>query len=223
MQNHWTTRHALSVTATAPVLAAIAGSTFNIWYNISQVQPLLTAEQLTLFLRSIFYYNVTAYPVLVTIWVSSVFSIRKPMLAILNGDTVDQESLAKARVRTINLPWHIGAVVALGWMLCIPALLFGLQRSSQPIDQRVLFHLPTSVIIAALISITLAFFIVELITERVLFPVLFQNTSPSRTQGAVSLPLNRRNLLNAIAACVCPILSLVLLAFVEVDRMDDLN
>jgi len=223
MQNQWTTRHALGVTATAPILAAVAGSIFNIWYNVSQVQPLLTAEQLTLFLQTIFYYNITAYPVLIAIWFGSVFSIRKPMSALLGGDAVEPAVLAKARVRTINLPWHIGAVVALGWMLCIPALLFGLQQSSEPIDQRVLFHLPTSVVIASLISVTLAFFIVELITERVLFPVLFQDSSPSRIPGAVSLPLNRRNLLNAIAACVCPILSLVLLAYVEVDRLEDLN
>jgi adenylate cyclase len=223
MKTTWTTRHALGLIATAPVLAAIVGSTFNIWYNITQVEPLLSEEQDKLFRQSIFYYNVFAYPIFVAIWISSVFSLRKPFAALINGDEVGPESLAKARVRTINLPWHAAAVVALGWILCIPSLLFGLQQSREPIDQRVLFQLPTSVIIAALITITLAFFIVELITERILFPVMFQDASPSNTPGAVSLTLTRRNLLNAIAACVCPILSLVLLAFVEADRADGLN
>jgi adenylate cyclase len=223
MHTNWTTRHALGVIATAPVLAALVGSVFNIWYNVSQVEPLLSADQLKLFTQSIFYYNVFAYPILVGIWVNSVFSMRKPLAALINGQTVDPASLAKARVRTINLPWHIGAVVALGWIICIPALMFGLKQSHEAIDQRVLFHLPTSVIIAALITITLAFFIVELITERILFPILFQDVSPSKTPGAVSLPLNRRNLLNAVAACVCPILSLVLLAFVDADSLNELN
>jgi hypothetical protein len=131
--------------------------------NIAQVEPLLSAEQLKHFTQSIFYYNICAYPLLVAIWVASVFSLRKPLAALMSGQDVEPESLAKARVRTINLPWHIGAVVAIGWIVCIPALLYGLQLSSEPIDQRVLVHLPTSVIIAALITITLAFFIVELI------------------------------------------------------------
>ncbi|MBT4864326.1 MAG: HAMP domain-containing protein [Planctomycetaceae bacterium] len=223
MQINWTTRHALGLIATAPVLASIVGSIFNIWYNVTQVQPLLSAEQRDLFKDSIVYYNVLGYPVLIAIWIGSVFSIRKTLRAIIYGGEVDPESLAKSRVRTINLPWHVGALVAVGWIVCIPALLIGLQQSAEPIDQRVLFHLPTSIIIAALINVTLAFFIVELITGRILFPILFADASPSKTPGAVSLHLGRRNLLNAIAACVCPILSIILLAFVEADRIDNLN
>ena len=113
MKTTWTTRHALGLIATAPVLAAIVGSTFNIWYNITQVEPLLSEEQDKLFRQSIFYYNVFAYPIFVAIWISSVFSLRKPFAALINGDEVGPESLAKARVRTINLPWHAAAVVAL--------------------------------------------------------------------------------------------------------------
>ena len=223
MQINWTTRHALGLIATAPVLASIVGSIFNIWYNVTHVEPLLLPEQDKLFAQSILYYNVLCYPVLGAIWIGSVFSISKPFRAIIDGGKVDPESLAKARVRTINLPWHFGAIAALGWIICIPSLLFGLQQSPEPIDQRVLFHLPTSIIIAAMINVTLAFFIVELMTERILFPILFQDASPSKTPGAVSLHLSRRNLLNAIAACVCPILSLILLAVVEADKFENLN
>ena len=226
MQHRPATRHALALIAAAPVLATIIGSIFNIWYNVSQVKPLLTDEQNDVFQSAIFYYNVFAYPPLVGIWATSVFSLRRAFKPLLDGespDSLDQAQLARARVRTINLPWHISAVMAVGWVLCIPALLIGLKLSPGDVDSRVLFHLPTSVIIAALITITHAFFIVELLTERLLFPVLFRDSSPSRVPGAVSLPLNRRTMLTAFAICVCPILSLVLLAFVDADTMKETN
>ncbi|MBC8289492.1 MAG: HAMP domain-containing protein [Planctomycetes bacterium] len=226
MQHRLATRYALAMIAAAPVVAAIIGSIFNIWYNVSQVKPLLSDEQNDVFQSAIFYYNVFAYPPLVGVWVASVFSLRrifKPLLAGAASDSLNEAELARARVRTINLPWHISAVMAVGWVLCIPALLFGLKQSPGAVDVRVLFHLPTSVIIAALITITHAFFIVELLTERLLFPVLFRDASPSRVPGAVSLPLNRRTMLTAFAICVCPILSLVLLAFVDADTMKETN
>ena len=223
MPNSWTTRNALALVAVAPVFPAIVGSIFNIWYNVSQLDTLLIAGQKELFWRSIFYFNAVSYPILLAAWIRSVIPIRQPLNAMIRGEDVDSESLARARLRTINLPWHIGAIVSLGWGLCIPCLILGLQQSTAPIDQRVLFHLPTSVIVAALITITLSFFIVELATQRILFPILFQDASASQTPGAISLPLNRRNLFNAIAGCVCPILSLVLLAFVDTGRIGTLN
>ena len=216
-------RHPLALIAAAPVVAAVIGSVFNIWYNVSQVEPLLTIEQSDVFKSTIFYYNLVAYPPLVGLWVASVFSLRGVFRTLLEGGSPDEAALSRARVRTINLPWHIAAVIATGWVLCIPALLFGLQQSAGPIDSRVLFHLPTSVIIAALITVTHAFFIVELLTERLLFPLLFENASPSRIDGAVSLPLNRRTLLTAFAICVCPVLSLVLLAFVDADSTREIK
>jgi len=98
-----------------------------------------------------------------------------------------------------------------------------MQQSFEAVDSRVLFHLPTSLVIAALITITHGFFIVESLVGRLLFPVLFHDGSPADTPGTISLPLHRRNLLCAVAVCVCPILSLVLLEFVDADSAAELN
>ena len=43
MQHRPATRHALALIAAAPVMATVIGSIFNIWYNVSQVKPLLGA------------------------------------------------------------------------------------------------------------------------------------------------------------------------------------
>jgi adenylate cyclase len=78
-------------------------------------------------------------------------------------------------------------------------------------------------VISGLLTVTNAFFIVELLAGRLLFPVLFRDRSPADTPGAISLPLSRRNMLCAIAACVCPVLSLVLLEIADATSASDFN
>ncbi len=209
--------------ALAPVLAAVIGSAFNIWYNGTQIEPLLSDAQWELFQKSVAIYNVGAYPLLIGIWLWRVWSIKPALERLSVGDNVDDAVLSRAQVRAINLPWSIVGIMGLGWALCIPALLLGLQQSADTVDRRVLFHLPTSVVISGLLTVTNAFFIVELLTGRLLLPALFRDRSPADTPGAISLPLSRRNMLCAIAACVCPVLSLVLLEIADATSTHDFN
>ncbi len=217
-----TTRH-LTMIALAPVAAAVIGSAFNIWYNGTQIAPLLNDAQWALFQKSVAIYNVAAYPVLIGIWLRRVWSIRPALERLSTGAAANDSVLARAQVRAINLPWSIVGIMGLGWALCIPALLLGLQQSADAVDRRVLFHLPTSVVISGLLTVTNAFFVVELLVGRLLFPVLFHDRSPADTPGAISLPLSRRNMLCAIAACVCPVLSLVLLEIADATSVSDFN
>lgn len=217
------TRNATLIIAAAPVIAALIGSAFNIWYNTTQVEPLLDEGQLQKFERSVLVYNVAVYPLLIAVWVLRVKSVSRVTGDLLSSVDVAPEDLATARLRAINLPWFLGAVMGVGWLLAIPAILIGLQQSETPVNQLVLFHLPTSIVIAALITVTNGFFIVELLVERLLFPVLFEDESPAKTPGAITLPLARRHLLCAIAACACPVLSLLLLEVAQHDSMADFN
>lgn len=212
----------LMAVAAAPVLAAAIGSAFNIWYNGTQIEPLLNPLQWKLFQRTVVVYNAVAYSILTGIWLWRVWSIRPALQSGVPAD-LNARGLARARVRAINLPWSIVSIMGLGWALCIPALLIGLQQSPVPVDRRVLFHLPTSVVISGLLTVTNAFFLVELLVGRLLFPVLFRDQSPAFIPGAISLSLTRRNLMCAIAACVCPVLSLVLLETVDATSTHDFN
>tara|TARA_R110002072_G_scaffold303099_1_gene493369 strand:- start:53841 stop:55442 length:1602 start_codon:yes stop_codon:yes gene_type:complete len=223
MQHRLITRHALTIIAAAPVGAAALGSLFNIWYNVTQVDPLLSAPQRALFTNGILLYNAAVYPLLIIVWLWTVRPIQQTFPVLYRGGEVAPQALRRAQKRAINLPWCLGAILGLGWALSVPALLAALSQSSEPVDTRVLFHLPVSIVIASLITMTHGFFIVELLIERLLFPTLFGSESPSGIPGTISLPLNRRNLLCAVAVCVCPILSLVLLAFVDADSLNDLN
>ncbi|MHC4876741.1 MAG: adenylate/guanylate cyclase domain-containing protein [Planctomycetota bacterium] len=219
MTDHRTAVWEIPAIAVAPVLAAVIGSAFNIWYNGTQIEPLLNESQWQLFQKSVAIYNVAA----IGIWLWRVLSLRPALKSLNAGHDITGTELQIARVRAINLPWSIVGIMGIGWALCIPALLIGLQQSAEPVDRRVLFHLPTSVVISGLLTVTNAFFVVELLVGRLIFPVLFRDQSPADTPGAIGLPLSRRNMLCAIAACVCPVLSLVLLEFVDATSTHDFN
>lgn len=61
------------------------------------------------------------------------------------------------------------------------------------------------------------FFTVELVTQRLLYPLFFCDSRPAQTPGALPLSVRRRWLLLAISAGVYPVASLLLLALVPAE------
>jgi adenylate cyclase len=120
-------------------------------------------------------------------------------------------ALERARRRAINLPWWALGIGSFSWLSCVPVFLAVLRTSPERLDERIYVHLPISLLIACLIGITHAFFATELASLRWLFPVLFQNARPADTPGTWPLTLAGRGLLLAVAAGICPIVSLLLL------------
>jgi adenylate cyclase len=207
-------RVALIVTAIAPVIPQLLGSAFNIWYNLSVVEPLLgTAELKQRFLQTCIYYNALVYPVAMFVWLRQVLSIG-PVLKTLNlGGEPDRLRLARARRRAINLPWSIMLVSGSAWFLCVPVFLISLGTASEGFDRRLLWHLPISFLVSGFIAITHSFFTVELASHWGIFPVLFRSARADLTPGGRALSLRGRGLLWAISAGICPIGSLLLLSF----------
>jgi adenylate cyclase len=196
----------------APLAAEFLSSAFNIWYNLTHIQPLLTPAQLAVFVNTIGVYNVVVYPVSVLLWVWVVFSLWRPCLQVQHTQRVKEEHLLWARQRVINLPWWLVAFAGSAWLLCIPVFLLALQQAPGRLDPRVLIDLPISIIISALIAITHSFFTVELLSQRLLYPMLFRETRPAQTPGAFPVSLRSRGILLAFSAGVCPIISLLLLS-----------
>ncbi|HEY9667719.1 MAG TPA: adenylate/guanylate cyclase domain-containing protein [Coleofasciculaceae cyanobacterium] len=207
----WQTFRCLLLVVCAPLAAELLGSVFNIWYNLTHIQPLLTSTQLTVFVKTIGVYNAVVYPIATTVWVWVVFSLWRPCQRLQHAQPVKKECLLRARQRVINLPW-LGAIIAgSGWVLCIPVFLLTLQQVPGRLDSRVLVDLPISIAISALIAITHGFFAVELLSQRLLYPILFREAKPAQTSGTFPVSLRSRGVLLAFSAVVCPITSLLLL------------
>ena len=73
--------------------------------------------------------------------------------------------------RVINLPWIGAAVSAAAWLSSIPAMLLAVNSTPDSLDPRVSLHLPVSILIAALIAVAHGFFAVEILTQRLLYPL----------------------------------------------------
>jgi adenylate cyclase len=117
-------RVALIVTALAPVVPQLLGSAFNIWYNLSVIEPLLGTDALrSRFHQIIILYNACVYPVAMFAWLRRVLSIGPVLRALDSGEESKPEALMRARRRAINLPWSIMAISGAAWFLCVPVFL----------------------------------------------------------------------------------------------------
>jgi len=208
------TRYALVWTALAPVVPQLLGSIFNIWYNATVIDPLLGVDGLRRrFFQTVVIYNVLAYALGVSLWLWNVFSLRPIFERLRLNSPVQERLLTRARRRLIHLPWWAATISGAAWLLCIPVFLGSLAQVPGTMDTRLLWHLPISFCVSAFIAITNTFFLVELASHWGLFPVFFRGARADLTPGAVTLSLRGRGLLWAISAAICPIISLLLLAF----------
>jgi adenylate cyclase len=210
----WFRRHPLIVVGAAPLLPMLIGSAINIWYNLTQIEPLLTPAQRAIFVRTIAAYNVTAYPVLTGVWIWLLLSLRHPYRDQVRGRTLDPARHLRAQRLVINLPWWGVGLAALGVALCVPVFLLALARGPDPVAPVLYTHLPVSFAISGLVPLTQVFFVIEILSQRLLYPVFFRESRPVGTPGTLALSLRGRGLLLAMSAGVCPVLSLLLLSLV---------
>ena len=207
-------RRAILIVALAPVVPQLLGSIFNIFYNATVIEPLLrTPEMKQRFIHTVIAFNLLIYPLAVAWWLRVVFQLRAPFRRLCAGETVEAESLAVARQRLIHLPWRIALVSGVAWLLCIPVFLIALGTTGAGLDAQLLWHLPTSFLVAAFIAVTHSFFLVELASHWGLYPVFFRDARADRMTGVFAVSLRTRGIMWAISAGICPICSLLLLSF----------
>ena len=153
-------RYSLLLTALAPVVPQIIGSAFNIWYNTTVIQPLLVSPSLKQrFSDMVVVYNSVVYPVGVLLWLRRIFSFRGLFHRLCAASAIDSASLARARRRLIHLPWFAAAICGVAWFLCIPVFIGALLQVQNPLDPRLLWHLPISFCVSGLIAVTHSFFL----------------------------------------------------------------
>ena len=207
-------RHGLVLTALAPVIPQILGSAFNIWYNATVIEPMLTPALRQRFFATVVAYNAIVYPIGVYLWLKRIFSFRHLfhwLQADPGGDTPSLQEVTQARRRLIHLPWFAAAICGVAWFLCIPVFIGALLQVQHPLDPRLLWHLPISFCVSGFIAVTHSFFLVELASQWGLFPVFFHDGRADRTPNIFTLSLRGRGIMWAVSASICPIASLLLL------------
>jgi adenylate cyclase len=213
--------YGLLLTALAPVIPQILGSAFNIWYNKTIIEPLLTPLLKQRFDRTWVFYTIAAFLIGLLLWLRRIFSFRGWLhrLQDQSAEALDHpngsglQELTEARRRLIHLPWFAAAICGVGWFLCIPVFIGALLQVQNPLDPRLLWHLPISFCLSGFIAVTHSFFLVELASHWGLFPIFFRDARADRTPNIFTLSLRGRGIMWAISASICPIASLLLLMF----------
>ena len=119
-------RYGLLLTALGPVVPQILGSAFNIWYNATVIEPMLTPALRQRFFATVIVYNALVYPIGVYLWLKRIFSFRDLFHRLQTnpgGDTPPLQELTQARRRLIHLPWFAAAICGVAWFLCIPVFI----------------------------------------------------------------------------------------------------
>ena len=207
-------RHGLLLVCLSPLAANVVGSVFNILYNRQQIEPMLTASQQQRFEACWQIFNLAVYPAAVLAYVLPLLWLRPIHRALLNNEEVEPQRLRRAQRYVVNLPWWFLAVTAVGWLSCIPVFPTALKMLPEPLDPDVTFHLIVSFVIASAIAITQTFFVVEMVSQKALFPVFFRRDSPANVPGGLPLNLKTRAMMLYVATVVSPVVSLVLLLVV---------
>lgn len=215
-------RYGLLLTALAPVIPQILGSAFNIWYNATVIEPMLTPALRQRFFATVIVYNAVIYPIGAYLWLRRIFSFRNLFHRLSKAESSpaaertprgspNAEELTQGRRRLIHLPWFAAAISGVAWFLCIPVFAGALLQIQNPLDPRLLWHLPISFCLSGFIAVTHSFFLVELASQWGLFPVFFRDERADRTPNIFTLSVRGRGILWAVSASICPIASLLLL------------
>src|ERR1700693_1169736 len=82
-------RHPFLITGLAPLIPHLVGSAFNIWYNMTVIDPLLVAAGLKQrFISTVIIWNAVAYPAAVVIWLLLILSLRPAYQRLARGGKI---------------------------------------------------------------------------------------------------------------------------------------
>src|SRR5207247_10874051 len=115
----------------------------------------------------------------VLLWLRRIFSFRGLFHRLCAASAIDSASLARARRRLIHLPWFAAAICGVAWFLCIPVFIGALLQVQNPLDPRLLWHLPISFCVSGFIAVTHSFFLVELASYWDCFPPSLKASVPT--------------------------------------------
>jgi adenylate cyclase len=207
-------RHPLLVTALAPLIPHLVGSAFNIWYNMTVIDPLLVAAGLKQrFIDAVIVWNLIAYPAAVAVWVWLILSLRPAFQKLSQDQNVSADDLDRVRRRVVHLPWYGAAISGFAWFAGAAVFLLSLSLAGRPMSPQLFWHLPISFGVSGFIATTQGFFVIEWAAQWGLFSVFFRDARPDRLEGIHPISLRTRGFMWAVSASICPIGSLLLLLF----------
>jgi serine/threonine protein kinase len=166
----------------------------NIAYNQVQIVNYLTAAQQSLFPRLVLLYNAVVYAVCLGVLVRRLLPVLRAWRELARPEIPPAEDVAGGRRLALTWPRWVILLSCLGWLPGAVLFPLGLHLGADPLPPEVFVHFLISNALAGLIALTYAFFAVEYVVLRVLYPRFWVDAQDFRDQARQELGTQDRRL-----------------------------
>jgi serine/threonine protein kinase len=189
----------------------IAGSIFNITYNITQIVSTLSPSQQRAFNGVLSVYNAIVYPIGGVVFIVMVRRVWRVWNALSTAARVSEAEVQAAREQALRLPRGIALLNAFGWFP--GGFLFPLFISwtSTPLPLQTYIHFVVSFCLSGLVALSYSLCGVEFVVLRGLYPGLWQSANKFSEQARQELApvYNQLNRIELFAVSI-PLVSALL-------------
>jgi adenylate cyclase len=198
------------------VISNLAGSVFNIVYNLELiVNRLMDERQRAVFGRvALPIYNLVAYPVCLGLMIALIFPLARCWRDLQRGHTIPADRLEFCRRRLVNFPFIQVNLNFLGWIpgaIFFPAVVCGLGGTHEAGEIWKRFGI--SFVISAVYATAQTFFLMEWFLVAVLYPEFFRDARPAEVRGVARIPFGVRMAGLWLAVGVMPLAAVTAIAY----------
>jgi eukaryotic-like serine/threonine-protein kinase len=169
------------------MLPQIAGSIFNITYNLTQIVSTLSPSQQRMFNVVLGVYNAIVYPIGAAAFILMVRRVWRVWNALSTAARVPEAEVRAAREQALRLPRRIAMLNAFGWFpggILFPLIISWL---TMPLPLQTYVHFVVSFWLSGLVALSYSLCGVEFVVLRGLYPGLWQNANKFAEQARQEL------------------------------------
>ncbi len=197
------------------ILPQIAGSIFNITYNMTQIVKELDDQQQAAFWKLVNIYNAIVYPIAVIVFVIVVRRVVGSWKSLKTGEPLPPGEIEVVRRKVLRLPRWIAGLSAFGWFPGGFLFPLAIAVMAPVIQLDAAAHFLVSFLLSGLIALAYSMCGVEFIVLRCLYPALWRDTKnfseiAQQELRPVYKQLNRIELLAVLVPLVGAIVFLML-------------
>lgn len=214
-------RHSVLFLLLAGLLPNVIASGFNIFYNYSEIVLRLGKSAEQVFYRQLYAVNPAAYLVGVGVLLTLAWPVLRGVASRARSRGVNVKHLPRLRARCLRLGDYVAWVSAAEWAISgvvFPWWLYHQTSGSTSMQFEHYVQFLASQLLCGLLAATLAFFSVNFLSVRYLYPTLVQADSDDLGAVANLRSLSRRTAWVFIVAVAVPFVAILATVFVHTGR-----
>ena len=193
-------------------LPHLLGSAVNITYNAICIVEDLSEAQHQAFREVVLVYNALVYPLCLWVLLRLAVPIFRTLNRLAGPQRIEPGEAAAQRRRAVAFPAVVIGLSCLGWLPGGVLFPLGIGLLAEPVDAAAYGHFLVSFTVSGMIATTYAYFTVQFLVLRVLYPQLWADPHAPRAQAQKELgPIDGRLRLFQVLAGLIPLSGAILM------------